>query len=160
MRHSRATSGWAGRKWALVTLACVFSLAVSLHAADIYKSVDAEGHVIYSDRADGKAAEKAAVRVDSVDPAEVARLAREQQLLQAEESQRQRQQFADDKKKALQDRDQQLRCEAARNQFYAMKEARRIYDRDADGNRVYYSDAEANAKREEARQAMTAACGT
>ncbi len=32
--------------------------------------------------------------------------------------------------------------------------------RDADGNRIYYTDPEADAKREESRQAMMAACGT
>jgi hypothetical protein len=41
-----------------------------------------------------------------------------------------------------------------------MKDARRIYQRDADGNRIYYTDPEADAKREESRQAMMAACGT
>jgi hypothetical protein len=143
----------------LVGLAC-FGVVGPLHGADIYKSVDAEGHVIYTDRADSKAAQKTAVRVDTPDPNEVARLAREQQVISAEQSQRQRQQSVEDKKKAVQDRDQQIRCEAARNHYYTMKEAKRIFDRDTDGNRVYFSDAEASVKREEARQVMLETCGT
>jgi hypothetical protein len=159
MRHMKSWSAWRDGGQTLATLAFLYHLAGPLQAADVYRSVDAEGHVVYSDRADSKAAQKAAVRVDAPDPAEVARLAREQQVMSAEQSQRQKQQEAEDKKKALQARDQQVRCESARNHYFAMKEARRIFDRDADGNRVYYSDAEADAKREEAHQVMTAACG-
>jgi hypothetical protein len=41
-----------------------------------------------------------------------------------------------------------------------MRDARRISHLDAEGNRVYDTDPEADARREDAKQAMTAACGS
>jgi hypothetical protein len=41
-----------------------------------------------------------------------------------------------------------------------MKDAARLFKRDADGSRVYMSDEDADAMRQQARQAMSAACGT
>ncbi len=118
-----------------------------------------KGHVVYSDRPETSTAQKAVVKVDRPDAKEVARMGKEQEILKAEEIQRNRQRLIDDAKTAQQDHVKQIQCEAARNHFYALREARRIYDRDADGNRIYYTDAEADAKREDARQAMNAACG-
>jgi hypothetical protein len=129
-----------------------------LRAGEIYKSVDAQGHVVYSDRADTAAAQKTSVAVEAADPKEAARIAKEQAVLQAAETQRNRQKLIDDAKKAQQDQVKQVQCDRAREHYYSVKDARRIYDRDADGNRVYLSDPDADAKREEARQAMAAAC--
>ena len=140
---------------ALLALACAGS---PLPAQEVYKSVDSTGHVVYSDRGASKAAPKTALHVDQPDPAEVARLAHEQELLNADEAARAHQQALEDKSKAAQERKQQQACDKARNQFYQMREASRMYRRDADGNRVYYSDDDADALREKARQAMLAAC--
>ena len=101
-----------------------------------------------------------AVHVTPPDPAEVARIAKEQEILNAQEAQRKQQQSVDDKKKAQQDREKQARCDAARNHYFSMKDSRRIFHLDADGNRVYDTDPEADARREDAKQAMTTACGT
>ena len=142
---------------ALLTLACA---TTPLAAQEVYKSVDSEGHVTYSDRGTTKGAPKTSLHVDQPDPAEVARLAHEQQLLNADDATRARQQALEDKNKAAQQRKQQQACERARNSYYQMKDAARLYQRDAAGNRVYLSDADADAKREQARQAMLAACGS
>jgi hypothetical protein len=123
----------------------------------VYKTVDAQGHVVYSDRAD-TSAQKSTVRVDPPNATEAARIAKEQEILKAEEIQRNRQKSADDAKKAQTDHAAQVQCENARSRYNALKDARRVYQRDADGNRVFYSDQEADAKREEARQAVTTAC--
>ena len=131
-----------------------------LCAQEVYKSVDAEGHVVYSDRASTKSAAKTGVHVDKPDPAEVARLAKEQQMLKAEDAQRTRQQAADEKSKANQEHNRQAACENARNKYFHLRDSGRIFTRDADGNRVYYSDEQADSMREQARQAMNAACGT
>jgi hypothetical protein len=128
-------------------------------ANEVYKTVDAQGHVVYSDRAD-TSAQKSAVRVDAPNPTEAARIAKEQEILKAEEIQRNRQKSADEAKKAQAEHAAQVQCDAARNRYYALKDARRVYQRDADGNRIYYSDQDADAKREEARQAVTTACGS
>lgn len=138
-------------------LLSAFAASLS-RAGEIYKSVDAQGHVVYSDRADTAAAQKTSVAVEAADPKEAARIAKEQAILQAAETQRNRQKLIDDQKKAQQDQVKQIQCDRAREHYYSVKDARRIYDRDADGNRVYLSDPDADAKREEARQAMAAAC--
>jgi hypothetical protein len=130
-----------------------------LRAGEIYKSVDADGHVTYSDHALTPTAQKSVVQVDPPNPVEVARIAKEQAILNAVEVQRKKQQAVDDAKAAQQNQAKQAQCDSARNHYYSMKDARRIYQRDADGNRIYYSDTEADAKREEARQAMLTACG-
>jgi hypothetical protein len=134
---------------------------VSASGQEVYKSVDADGHVVYSDRGTSKTAPKTAVHVEPADTANAARLAKEQQLLDADEQQRKAQQALQDKGKAQQDakaHQRQQRCQSAKDHYYAMKDAGRLYTRDADGNRVYYSDEDADKKRDEAKRAMDAAC--
>jgi len=160
VRHPLTTADFAGASTVLFALLIIVSAGAAPRAQEVYKSVDAQGHVIYSDRASTSTAKKSAVHVDPPDPSEVARIAKEQEILNAQEIQRKQQQAVDDKKKAQQDHDKQARCDAARNHYFAMKDTRKLFQRDADGNRVYYTDEQANAQREEAREAMTAACGT
>jgi hypothetical protein len=122
--------------------------------------VDAQGHVSYSDRPNSTAARKTDIAVQQADPAEAARLAKERQVLKAEDDIRKRQESVDGRAKAQQDRDRQIRCQAARDHYYSIKDAGRLFKNDAEGNRVYYTDAEADAQREQARQVMNTACAT
>ena len=140
--------------WAL------FVCATTGHADQVYRSVDAQGHVTYSDRPNATGARKTEVTFQQADPQEAARLAKEGQLLKAADDQRKKQQANDDKAKAQQEKDKAARCQTARTNYNAIKENGRMYTRDAEGNKVYYNDAEADAKRETARQVMNAACGT
>jgi Domain of unknown function (DUF4124) len=145
----------------LMTLLQLTNPLCALRAGEVYKSIDAEGHVVYSDRAPTSTAEKSVVRVDQPDPVEVARHAKEQAILSAEDAQRKKDQAIEDRKKAQKAQEEynrQVGCDNARNRYYALKDARRLYQRDADGNRVYDNDADADAKREEARLAMVSAC--
>ena len=154
-------TSWAGTVCG--ALLCAALLApLAAHAQEIYKSVDANGHVVYADRGNSKTAPKTSIHVEPPDAANAARLAKEQQLLDADEQQRKAQQALDDKGRAQQEvkaRQRQQRCQSAKDHYYAMKDATRLYTRDADGNRVYYSDEESDKKRDEARRAMQAACG-
>ncbi len=150
------SSPWR-RKAVLMTLLPLLSPICAPRAGEVYKSIDAEGHIVYSDRADS-AAQKSVVRVDRPAPTEVARNAKEQAILQVEDSQRRKEQSVEDAKKAQVEHNRQVQCDGARSRYYALKDARRIFERDAEGNRVYYNDADADAKREEARQAMVTAC--
>jgi hypothetical protein len=155
------TIGTLGRRGAvLVAIALLACATRPAPADDVYKSIDAQGHVVYSDHPDSPTAQKTPVRVDRPNPTDVARIVKEQEILKVEEIQRNRQKAIDDKKSAQQDHDKQVQCESARSHYYTMKDARRIFQRDADGNRIYYTDSEADAKREEARQAMQTACQT
>jgi hypothetical protein len=138
-------------------LACVIGPA---QADQVYRSVDAQGHVTYSDRPNSSAAQKTDVTVQQADPAEAQRLAKERQMLKAEDDQRKKQQASDDKAKAQQDHDKQTRCQVARDHYNSVKDAGRVYKLDSNGNRVFLTDAEVEANREAARQVMTTACGT
>jgi len=141
---------------ATLALACASAPAV---AQEIYRSVDSQGHVVYSDRGTTKDAPKTSVHVDEPDPAEVARLAKEQEVLRAADLARERQQAADDKNKASQDHRKAVACQSARNTYYRLRDLNRIYQDDAAGNRRWFSDEEADALKERARRAMTSACG-
>lgn len=148
------------RAAALLALAAL--VCAPLPAQEVYKSVDAQGHVVYSDRGNTKTAPKTTLTVDEPDPVEVARLAKQQQLLDAAELQRRKEQATEDHDHALAERTKQQKqkaCENARSNYFRLNDTDRIYKRDADGNRVYFSDAEVATAREQARQAMTSACG-
>lgn len=139
-------------------LALILWPAGSVWSGEVYKSIDAQGHVVYSDHPETGTEQKSEVKAEGSNPAEAARIAKEQAILKAEETQRNKQKAIEDAKKAQADHTAQVQCDSARNRYYALKDARRLYDRDADGNRVYLSDQNGDARREEARQAMTAAC--
>ena len=160
MRLSRAAIGSLTRSATIVALLAFGCAATALHAQEVYKSVDANGHVVYSDRGAVKNAPKTSLHVDEPDPAEVARLAHEDELLKADDQARERQQAIDDKNKAVQQRKHQQACEQARNHYYYLKDSARVYERDANGSRVYLSDEAADAAREQARRAMVNACGS
>lgn len=129
------------------------------YADGIYKSVDAQGHVVYSDRATTPAAQKSVVHVIQGDPAEAARAAKETSILKAEENQRKQAQDLQSRNQAQQDHDKKALCENARNRYNSLKDMNLLYRLDAQGNRVFYTDAEADARKEQARMAMVSACG-
>jgi hypothetical protein len=156
---SQRTARLTGRAATLVA-GSLLAFALAGHTDQVYKYVDAQGHVTYSDRPNTAGAQKTDITVQQADPHEAARLAKEHQLLKAEDDQRKKQQANDDHTKAQQDRDKAARCQSARDHYNAIKDNGRLYTHDADGNRIYYDDAEADAKREAARQVMTTACGT
>jgi hypothetical protein len=159
--------GYSGMTPEVATFGAVFTaLALILWPADrlqaneVYKSVDAQGHVVYSDHPETGTEQKSEVKVEGPNRTEAARIAKEQAILNAEETQRNKQKSIEDAKKAQADHTAQVQCDAARNRYYQLKDARRIYDRDADGNRRYLSDPDGDTRREEARQAMSAACAS
>jgi hypothetical protein len=128
-------------------------------ADQVYRSVDADGHVVYSDRASSPKAQKTTVNVIQADPAEAARAQKQTGLLNAQDAQRKQDREIDERNKAKQENEKQVRCQNARNRYNSIKDANILYKLDAQGNRQFYSDAEADARREQARQAMIAACG-
>jgi hypothetical protein len=156
---SYCTVRFAGRA-AIATAGLLVSSAVPALADQVYRSVDAQGHVTYSDRPSTVGAQKTDVAVQQADPKEAQRLAKERMLLQAEDDQRARKEAADGKAKAQQDSDKKKLCERARLHYNDLKSASRLYSPAADGNREYYSDAQADAMRDEAKRAMDAACGS
>jgi len=148
------------RRGAALVLLMLFVSAPPGTAQEVYKSVDADGHVTYSDRGSSKTSPKTSLKVEEGNPAEAARLAKEQQLLKAEDAQRARQDAEDAKSKAAEDRQHETACKNARNNFNRLRDSNRLFKIEADGSRSYYSDEEADAMRVQAQRAMTAACGS
>jgi tRNA A37 threonylcarbamoyladenosine modification protein TsaB len=161
VRDPRRVADRIRRGTALLAVVMLSASIPPSSADEVYKSVDAEGHVVYSDRAPSAKAQKSEVRVTAPDEAQARRNASEQRILDAEDSQRKHQQAVETSKKAQQDQQtqqKQSRCNVARDHYNSIKDVNILYHLDADGNRVFYTDAEAEARREVARQAMTIAC--
>jgi nucleotide-binding universal stress UspA family protein len=129
--------------------------------ADIYKTVDAQGHVVYSDHPISSTSQPMALHVTAANPEEAARLDREQEQLSAEaakEAQQQQNEAAERQKKAAEDAAQQRRCDAARNRYAMFAVGGRLMKSDAEGNRVFYSDEEIAAEAAASKAAMDSAC--
>lgn len=136
--------------------------AASWGDTQIYKAVDAQGHVVYSDKASTSNAQKTNVQVHQPSAADLAHVEQQKAALQAADNQRVSEAIADkvsQAQKQKQDGDKQARCQQARNYFLNLKDATRLFQRDAQGNRLYLPDDQLDAKRAEARKAMDAACG-
>lgn len=138
----------------------VLALSGQLHAQDVYKSVDAQGHVTYSDHADAPNAQRMDVTPVEGNASEAARLAQQQRIENDEEARRKSAQAHADQAQQQADEEKQRRCAAARLRYAALKDVNRVYNVDSAGNRVYLSDAEADTQRSQAQQAVQAACGT
>jgi Domain of unknown function (DUF4124) len=143
-------------RFTILAAGCLLTVAVG--AAEVYKTVDAQGHVTYSDRPD-PAAQKLEVRVEPRDLSNAERIAHDQKIEQAQQSDRDRAKAAMDKEKAREDREHELHCQRARQYYYSIKDVRRMYRLDDGGNRIYYSDAEADAQRVQAQQEVQVECG-
>jgi Domain of unknown function (DUF4124) len=126
---------------------------------EVYKTVDASGRVVYSDRPSSPKSEKMTVPVQQADPNEAARLAKQRALEAADYAQRSRQEADEQGRQEAQSRLDAARCTSARTRYFTFKDVRRIFRLDAEGNRVFYSDEEADAMRAAAKQAMEQACG-
>ena len=135
------------------------AVAARGYGDEVYKTVDASGHVVYSDHPTSSAAQKVDVQVTQPDAAEAARLAKQHALEDADFAQRSKQEAADASKQAAQAKQDEARCTSARNRYNFLMQVNRLYRVDADGNRAYYSDEEADAMRATAKQTMTSACG-
>jgi Domain of unknown function (DUF4124) len=146
----------------LLCLGCVLAGSALLprsHAEEVYKTTDANGHVVYSDRPSSPQSQKVTVPVTPADAGEAARLAKQHALEDAEFAQRSRQEADAQTRQAAQARQDADRCSAARNHYAVLRDVRRLFQVDADGNRVFYSDEQADAMRAAAKQAMEQACG-
>ena len=149
-------------KWTFLVYAPLLLAAGQAVAGEIYKSTDAEGRIIYSDRPPEVKAE--VVRIESAPRNEavaVARAQRELATLAAQDQRRKREALAKAAEKkaaenAAKRKDQ--RCTEARNRYLGFTEHSRIYRRNEAGERVYYSAAEIDAERIKTKQRMDEEC--
>jgi hypothetical protein len=142
----------------LILLLC--SLAAGLQA-EVYRWVDEQGRVHFSDRPprqtepsySSQAASGAAKKSGTAAATgnETGRREKELRMLRILEAEREKKAATAARQKRLQSI-QRRNCEIARMNLDAARASNRIYRRDADGNKVYFNEAEI-AKEMAARQA-------
>ncbi len=130
-------------------------LSAPLWAADVYRSIDAEGNVVYSDRP----GDRDAVRVVIAASPARAPVTPVSRPVSAEEPP----QEPDETTVAAAERaqlaeDRAANCELARERSERYATAHRLYREGEDGERVYYTDAELSAARLEAEAGITRWC--
>lgn len=146
---------------AMLCTALIMAISAPGQAADMYKTVDPQGQVTYSDHPLSPASQRISVEVTPANTDEAARLARQQAAQNAEYAQQakqDRQDAADQAQKAAQLAQQQQRCNAARSRYAMFAAGGRIFKTDTQGNRVYYSDEEIDQQRVLTKEAMDSAC--
>lgn len=148
----------------IVTISAAFGTALMIiggpaSAADsIYKSVDAEGHITYSDHPVSAASRAVSVNVPQADRTEAARIGKEQAIINTVVAQDEHRQSIEKKQKDEARHQREQRCMQARARLAELNDHARIYRRDEQGNRVYYSDAQFADLRNEAKNAADALC--
>jgi len=145
----------------LVCVAVILIAGQSALADEVYKTVDPQGGVAYSDHPLSSVSQRISVQVTAPNPEEAARLAKEQAMLTADAAQQAQQaqhEAAEQKKKAAQEAAQKQRCDAARNRYAMFSLGGRIFKSDEQGNLVFYSDQEIDEQRAASKAAMDSAC--
>jgi Domain of unknown function (DUF4124) len=131
--------------------------------ADVYRWIDAQGRVQYSDR---WMPGSELVKVDKTrqnPEANAARQSADQKKLSASNNRIAQQQAESANVQAVQQdvaKVQQEQCAQAKDRYDKAIHARRIFKEGKDGSRDYISDADADAYRVKARADMQAVCGT
>jgi Domain of unknown function (DUF4124) len=143
--------------------ALIMSLTIAVAQADVYRSVDAQGQVHYSDtptpgsvlvhvQHGGGGLAPYSAPAAPAKSSSTASAPPEQDPLAKQAAQ-----------KAVQQDVEQTRadqCTKAKSDYEAAIAARRIYKNGADGERQYLSDEEAEQQRVNLHQAMQTACGS
>lgn len=128
--------------------------------ADIYRSVDAQGHVQYSDTPSPGA--ELVYSGDLHGPSSSASSESNKLPSLAQQSEQISQQIAQQAANRAVEKDladaRSKQCEQARQMYQQSIDARRLYKTGADGERQYLSDDEADQQRVKYRLAMESAC--
>jgi hypothetical protein len=139
-------------------------MAVSLGAsADVYKWVDTQGRVHYSDRPDVEGAERVAVASRRSNPETITERTdaenaqRQQAATQTADQQREQATTQAVEKDLAKTRETQ--CKDAKEQYRVAIESQKLYRVGKDGERQYLTSAEIDEARMNARRAMDELCG-
>ena len=136
---------------AIVTLSL---LAVPVLATDVYRSTDAQGNVVYSDRPPSEDAALVAIRTSA--PAPAPRTSDSKPAALAADVPDQATIEAAERAQLAEDRAANCTIASERNERYST--SRRLYRVGADGERVYLNDAELTDARNNARAEVTRWC--
>lgn len=145
---------------ALLAILLANFLTSFVGAGDVYKEIDAQGNVVYSDRPRDAAAKRLDVDSSKTDPAAIA--ARREALDKSRENRKEAQvkAAANSERKRDLAAQRKANCEKARAYQQRVETAHRLYDVDADGNRNYYSAAQHDAALAKASKQIKEWCDT
>jgi len=148
---------------ALVTYATLLLAAAGVQASDVYKTRDAQGRPVYTDKPPSLPAERLDVKSASTDVVEVQKRYGEQMKQYAAADKTDADAAASatsqQKAKALTEEDRARRCIEARERYENYLNARRLYEPGpTEGERRYLSSEEIDAARADAKRSMDELC--
>ena len=148
---------------ALLTAATLLLAAAGAHAGEVYKTTDAQGRPVYTDKPPSLPAERLNVQSSTTDVVEVQKRYESQmkQYGAADKGEADAAKKAADARKAqeMTAEDRAKRCIEARQRYESYMNARRLYEPGtAEGERRYLDSAEIDAARANAKQAMDDLC--
>jgi DNA helicase IV len=141
-------------------LVAALVLLGNAQASEVFKTKDAKGNTIYTDRPDLLPAEKLKLQSKSTDPATAEKRYDEQMKRYAADDKVAGSPTAEQRKASVTSaEDLAKRCQDARARYDGLMNSRRIYeDGEKEGERRYLSDQEAAAARANAKQTMDEFC--
>jgi hypothetical protein len=148
---------------ALLTAATLLLAAAGAHSGEVYKSTDAQGRPIYTDKPPTLPAQKLNVQTATTDVVEVQKRyeAQMQQYGAADKAEGDAAKKAADARKAqeMTAEDRAKRCIEARQRYESYMTARRLYEPGStEAERRYLDSAEIDAARANAKQTMDELC--
>jgi len=148
---------------AFVTVATLLLAVAGAHAGDVYKTTDAQGRPVYTDKPPSLPAQRLNVNTASTDVVEVQKRydAQMKQYTETDKASAEAAKKAADSQKAatLTAEDRAKRCQDARQRYESYMNARRLYEPgSAEGERRYLSDADIDAARANAKRTMDEFC--
>ena len=148
---------------AFVTVAALLLAAAGVQAGEVYKTTDAQGRPVYTDKPPSLPAEKLNVQSATTDVVEVQQRydAQMKQYGAADQAEADAARKAADARKAqeMTAEDRAKRCIEARQRYESVMNAHRLYEPgDTEGERRYLDSAEIDAARARAKQTMDDLC--
>ena len=146
-----------------LTLLISLVLAAGAHANEVYRTKDAKGQPVYTDKPMTLPAERLDVKTSSTDTVE-AQKRYEDQMKRYSEADKAQSEAASrtaeaQKAKELSAEDRAKRCQEARQRYESYMNSRRLYEQGAtESERRYLTDAEMDAARENAKKTMDEFC--
>lgn len=148
---------------ALTVAAVAVTLSAAALASEIYKYIDADGHVIYVDRPSGDPTEqRLAIASKPTDRATVQ--ARIQARVDAKNAVRESAAYTPEPSTRDEGRDErdkrQQRCQMFRDRLQEYVQSNRLYRNDSQGERVYLDEEQMRAARDAVEQQIQEHCDT
>lgn len=147
-------------RFSAITLLAGALFALPAHAAKLYKWVDADGNVTYSERRPPPESNAETIRLRSATLNEAGAQERLDALSERAAEQQRDREFADNSASASAERDERLanNCKIARENMRILKTTSRIQDKDANGEAYFLDEAGIQAKIAQTQQQIENNC--